>query len=352
MKKVPMLLATTLVAVALAGCGNRGDSSSSATSSAAPSSSGTSVTPSTSSSQPAPSKTAWTKDEKDFMKAALEYSLPFAHGLTIDTEEDEVVLALGDVVTSQQAADYGAKFEGAGYEFVEEAIEYDSQTGYPIKNADVYTVAPFDDSEMDPLIYRINSQDPGYFPVYGQVVAVGLDEDSHLLVVSTEWAAGMENEFSSTYGGYGITSQYPLSMYYGYFTQSAIYATCDSKATTEQLSAWIALFGTIESDGADFVGADDYQYEFPFTFGNTYSSSYKAIQDIYVGGITEAEMTTFGDDLETLGYEKTEETGYSTYQLVSTEDGIQIDFALQFVPDMFTTEDGGYISFAITWLTE
>jgi len=355
MKKVKLLLATSLIAVALAGCGQKGGSTSAPTTSAeTPSSSAasSSSTPapsssSTTSSEPAPSKTDWTQDEKDLMKATLEYDLPFAHGLTIDTDVDTAVVAVGDAVEAADVEAYAAEFEEL--DFVEETISYDTK-GKALNLGDVYEIADFAE---DPYFYRINSQQAGYYPVYGQVVAVGQDEDGKLLVVTTEWAAGFENQVSVDYGAYGINTTYPLSGYYEMFTSSAIYATCDSKATQAQVDAWCALFGTFESADADMIGVDDYQYEFPFTYGNIYSDKYQATQDMVIRGVTEAECTTYTDALVTAGYTEIPQTGYSIYRLVDTTNGIAIIILVYYSDAMFGPEKcGAEVMFSVTWLSE
>ena len=296
-------------------------SSSQPSSSVDPSSSSA---PSSSSEPPAPSKEAWTAEESEFIQSALsddEYAfagdLPFAHGLTVDDEEQSYVRAVGDVVSDDDVTAYGDSL-GADFELLDFVPE------------DIVLLEAFEDDQASVYAYDYSG---GYImPAPQCMVAVGKEAGTgKLLVCATLTYCGMPdadlNFDTGSIQYYSAEAAIYVSYYASYIPfengypysipeQADYDVNGDGQLDDEEYAAWLsaaqAAYNAAAAEAADYyvlpefscdgVAFNDNQFMNPFTYGNVYSQYYWASTNVFYLFTDSAEYATWISNVEAAGY--------------------------------------------------
>jgi len=290
-----------------------------------------------------PAKTAWTEDELKIMDGKkgrgdgyLMGALPFYNAsFTVAFDEDVgcVVLQGGRKATSTDVDNYCNILEENDYVEVDvtEDFEYIA--------------------ELDEVAQFVKEYKSSQGTLVAQdVVAVGLDEDGNLAVYATVFYCyfGLSSEYwlpnDSDYQGSGTDISFATYAGYALDWMANVYE--DEDLTTNML-----LPGFADSTG--YWSTDEYTYIMPWMFGNIYSEYFMVAFDFYLANATEAERTTYMDDLTTKGYASEYDSKYkrTEYTLTSTAGTYSIavsDYFAEFVTIRSVDMGGFYVSFQFT----
>lgn len=270
------------------------------------------------------SKKEWTSEEITAMVGTkknpgyVAEALPFYKAkFEVTTTEDESALLLqgGRKASVKDVEAYAQLLDDAGY--IEREVSEDFADF--VDTVDLDTAVEFVSNYLDP-----EYDEP---EAYQDVIVVGLDEDSKLVVYATTWVAMFGGEFSNT--SMGFNNKYFEELgdnVFGYYTNYLLEWLIEGNGFTysNELAAYFNLPAFADTEG--FWGLDEDTLYSPWTLGNCFSEQFAVGYSIYFQGLTadeHADCVGFYQDEENgwtdLGAEEQKGVTYYAFALYTSE---------------------------------
>ena len=283
-------------------------------------------------------KSAWTEEEKKIFEDYLYFELPIFAKKNLKASFDEtngVVLAVGDAATEDDVKEYVALLTNKDNGYIkDDYVGEDLGDFLSLKNAT-----------------QLRKNKGNY--AAEDVVAVGLDKDGKLTVAATV-----------TFCYWGIDSL--VSGYFYEFSSQFSYADL-KEANDEMFEMGNAYVDDNDQDvytfeAGDFVypeenaawegfGITEYNYVYPWTFGNVYSEDFLPMCEYTFAGGTADDKAGFVADLEEAGYAlaeaATEQYPYDSYKKEFDDGNALIDV---YQDDEFFTDGTAAFSVVYTFV--